>query len=171
MADTTIDTQVKSGPSLVVQIGVLVVLTLVTGGAGWLSGGYLGLGGSVPAAAPTTETGQAPAGDHAQPEGGEHGTPGVSNVVDIAPITTNLAVPDTTWIRLELSLVFDKPPEDPALPDLVQQDLMAYIRTVKLMQIEGASGYQYLKSDLLERAGIRSGGLVKDVLVRTMLVE
>ena len=47
MADTTIDTQVKSGPSLVVQIGVLVVLTLVTGGAGWLSGGYLGLGGNL----------------------------------------------------------------------------------------------------------------------------
>ena len=94
-----------------------------------------------------------------------------SRIVDLTPITTNLAVPDTIWIRLELSLVFDKEPEDPELASMIQQDIMAYIRTVKLIQVQGASGYQHLKSDILERAKIRSQGLVKDVLFRTMIFE
>ena len=80
-------------------------------------------------------------------------------------------VPDTIWIRLELSLLFEKEPEDPDLPLTIQQDIMAYVRTVKLVQVQGASGYQHFKSDILERARIRSKGIVKDVLVRTMIFE
>ena len=45
------------------------------------------------------------------------------------------------------------------------------MRTVKLHQIEGASGFQHLKADLEERAAIRSDGHVKQVLIRTLLFE
>lgn len=167
----------KRGPSLVVQIAVLLVLTAVAAGIGWFSGGFLGK--SQPPAAATeaapVKTGHGPAADTAADAGhGKAGAPPAANssrVVDLAPITTNLAVPDTIWIRLELSLVFDKEPQDPELALTIQQDVMAYIRTVKLIQVQGASGYQHLKSDILERARIRSQGLVKDVLVRTMIFE
>ena len=57
------------------------------------------------------------------------------------------------------------------MAEQIQQDLLAYVRTLKLHQIEGASGYQHLKADLEERAALRSGGHVKQVLVRTMLLE
>jgi len=45
------------------------------------------------------------------------------------------------------------------------------VRTVKLHQIEGASGYQHLKADLEERAALRSEGHAKQILIRTLLVE
>jgi flagellar FliL protein len=152
------ETNVKRGPSVVVQLGVLLALTIGAAGIGWMSGGYLN--GEV--ATPPAESAQAEAGQPA---------PVPANIVDLAPITTNLAVPEAVWVRLELSLVFDQPLEDQTLPDTIQQDILAYIRTVKLMQVQGASGYQHLKSDLLERAAIRSNGLVKDILIRTMLFE
>lgn len=156
---------------MMVQIGVLLSLTVAAAGIGWLSGTFLdnGQGAKTEHAAPTEK---GAAGHEGGDAGSHEAAPAAqSNVVDIPAITTNLAVPDTIWMRLELSLVFDRPPEDPELVNLIHQDLMAYIRTVKLMQIEGPSGYQYLKSDLLERAAIRSKGLVKNILVRTMLVE
>lgn len=168
----------KRGPSLVIQIVVLLVLTAVAAGIGWFSGGFLGHSQPPAAASDAVQTkvGHGPAADTAAEAG--HGKAAEADaaaaptrIVDLTPITTNLAVPDTIWIRLELSLVFEKEPEDPELALTIQQDIMAYIRTVKLIQVQGASGYQHLKSDILERAKMRSQGLVKEVLFRTMIFE
>ena len=71
---------------------------------------------------------------------------------------------------MEMSLVFEGKP-DIRIAQIVQQDILAYLRTVKVYQVEGASGFQHLKSDLEERASIRSGGRVKQLLVRTLLFE
>ena len=57
------------------------------------------------------------------------------------------------------------------MADAIHQDLLAFVRTVKMHQIEGASGFQHLKADLGERASIRSGGHAKAVLIRTLLFE
>ena len=89
----------------------------------------------------------------------------------LPPITTNLAAPSDIWLRLELNVVLDEPPDDPGLADTIHQDLLAFVRTVKMHQIEGASGFQHLKADLAERASIRSDGHVKAVLIRTLLFE
>lgn len=151
----------KSGPSLVVQLGVLVVLTLGAIGAGWMAASMIG-DRQAPAAGEVTAE-RAP----------EVRTSEMANgvgIVHIDPITTNLGSPVDMWIRLELSLVFAGPP-DVAMAELIHQDLLAYMRTVKMHQIQGASGFQHLKSDLSERAHIRSEGLVREVLIRTMLVE
>lgn len=45
------------------------------------------------------------------------------------------------------------------------------MRTVKLDQIQSASGFRHLKSDLEERADIRSDGRIKRVLIKTFLFE
>lgn len=150
----------KSGPSLAIQLGVLVALTLGAVGAGWVAASMIG-------------ERQVPAGEVTAERATELRTSEMANtvgIVHIDPITTNLGSPVDMWIRLELSLVFAGQP-DIAVAELIHQDLLAYMRTVKVHQIQGASGFQHLKSDLAERAQIRSEGLVRDVLIRTMLVE
>jgi flagellar FliL protein len=151
------------GPSLLVQIAVLLGMTAAAIVLGWASGIYLN-GSSEPAkpAAHKTEV---------HGDGAVGGEPVESRVViPLASITTNLAAPDAVWIRLEASVVLDGP-QSPELIESIHQDLLAYLRTVKLHQVEGASGFQHLKADLEERAKIRSDGHVKQFLIRTLLFE
>ncbi|MBS3650336.1 flagellar basal body-associated FliL family protein [Pseudaminobacter sp. 19-2017] len=161
------------GPSLVVQGAVLLLMTAAAVGGGWFAGDYLGKN-SAPAVAEEATTSQTQAGAHgaagAPGQAGAHG-PAVGPVlVPLESMTTNLAAPTTVWIRLEMSLLLEEPlPLE--LVETIHQDLLAYLRTVKLHQIEGASGYQHLKEDLEERARIRSDGKVKQILVRTLLFE
>lgn len=173
------------GPSLVIQIAVLLVLTLAALGLGWVTGNRLG--GEVPAAAPGTAAsaeagreasaqgghGAAAAGGHGEAKSGEPAAgPAEFNpkVIALAPLTTNLAAPSDIWVRLEAAIVVDG--EAPAdLPDTIHQDMLAFIRTVKLHQIEGASGFRHFKADLQDRAATRSSGLVTQVLIRTLLFE
>jgi flagellar FliL protein len=172
----------KPGPSIVVQLGLLLIMTAVAAGIGWFSGGYLN--GTVPHeqasdanAAPAKEGGHdaKDAGHGEAKEGeGEHGEAAANGnplVLTLAPITTNLAAPSDVWLRLELNIVLDAPPVDAELADTIHQDLLAFVRTVKMHQIEGASGFQHLKADLAERAAIRSDGHVKAVLIKTLLFE
>ncbi|MDX8446991.1 flagellar basal body-associated FliL family protein [Mesorhizobium captivum] len=156
--------QPKKGPSLVVQLAMLLAMTGAAIGLGWVSGGYLKQGEApapVPAAPENAGTAEKTEADKAAPG---------PTVVQLAPITTNLASPSEVWIRLEASLLYDAP-QPPEMTEQIQQDLLAYVRTLKMHQIEGASGYQHLKADLDERAALRSGGHVKQVLIRTMLLE
>lgn len=157
----------KAGPSLIVQLGMLVMLTGAAIGLGWVLGAYLN--GEKPAQPkPSAQTEQA----HGAPAAanGEHGEKPASNLVDLAPITVNLAAPAETWLRMEVSLVTTEPLAQ-ADADAVHQDLMAYLRTLRLHQIEGASGFNHLRTDLQERAALRSNGRVTQVLIRTLLFE
>lgn len=162
-AAATADDASKKGPGLVVQVAVLLVLTLAAAGAGWFFGGMLG---AIPGPETATEDGAAPAhGAEAPPEPHQD-----LRVFPLETITTNLADPQEVWVRLELALVFvDRP--DPDLAEIVHQDILAYLRTVKARQIEGPSGFQHLRSDLDERARVRTDGKVRQVLIRTMLFE
>jgi flagellar FliL protein len=152
------------GPSLLVQIAVLLGMTAAAIVLGWASGVYLN-GTSEPAGSAAHEAaaqgGETTAGD---------GAAVARMVIPLAAITTNLAAPEQVWIRLEASVVLDEP-QPPELIETIHQDLLAYLRTVKLHQVEGASGFQHLKADLEERAKIRSDGHVKQFLIRTLLFE
>lgn len=184
MADVADQTLQPKGPSTVVQIAVLGVLTVAALGVGWLAGTML-RGEVPPAAAAAVEAPSAsaqPAADARHGSGGGHGgakkdkdgeaaPPANPLILDLPAITTNLAAPPDTWFRMELSVELDQPSGDPMLANVIQQDLLAFMRTVKLHQIEGASGFQHLKADLAERAALRSDGHVKAVLVRTLIFE
>lgn len=156
----------RGGPSLVIQLGLLVGLTAIAGGMGWVSGGFL-TGGKSEAGA------HAPSGDHgkAKDEGHEKDPHASDTIVTLPAITTNIASPPDIWVRMEVSLVFAEPPQPPDLPATLSQDLISYVRTVKMHEIEGASGFRHLKENLEERAAIRSDGQVKQVLIRTLLFE
>ncbi|MER2536091.1 MAG: flagellar basal body-associated FliL family protein [Rhizobiaceae bacterium] len=153
------------GPSLIVQIAAILGLSIAAAGMGWLSGQYLeggdGRKSAAPHAAESKDAHAAPAAAHAG---------GVSLVVPLEPMTTNLAAPAGTWIRLEVSLVLDAP-QAPEMIATVHQDILAYVRSLKLHQIEGPSGFRHFREDLDERAALRSGGHVRQVMIRTMLFE
>lgn len=161
--------QGKKKSGLIVTIVVVLMLSGLAGGGGWVVGGMI-----APQVAVEEE-----AAVEADPSG-EEGAEGEKdeevenkpreNVVPLDPITTNLSYPSESWIRIEVSLVFGGPP-DLALADQIHQDVLSYLRTVSLQQIDGPRGFQYLRDDLRERVRLRSEGRVNDILFRTFVIE
>ena len=92
---------------------------------------------------------------------------------DLPPIVTNLGAPQETWIRLESSIVFDPRtlPHPEAMAGKIGDDILAYLRTVSLRQIEGPIGLEDIRQDLNERAATRSGGKVRELVIRTLVVQ
>lgn len=178
------DDKKSEGPSFIVFLIVCLVISLAAGGAGFgVSATMLKPVTMAPAAA-TPEAAAAPEGEAAAPAEGHgaataHGEPAKRgeaalpedlSVIDISPITTNLLDPAETWIRMELSLAFEGE-SDPALAEEIQQDILAYVHTMRLYNLRGGSGFQHLMEDLNDRASIRSEGRVKRVLVRSFILE
>lgn len=158
----------KSSPLVMTIVGV-AILTVLGGGGGWFLGGMI-----APniAKAKATAHEQAAAGGHG--EGTEEGIPKIpaepNGIVQLDPITTNLAYPSTNWVRLEVALMF-KGPVEVGMAEDIHQDILAYVRTVSLQQLEGPRGFQYLKDDIQERVDLRSQGRVSKVMFRTFVIE
>ncbi|WP_226735914.1 flagellar basal body-associated FliL family protein [Microvirga lenta] len=91
----------------------------------------------------------------------------------VAPVVTNLAGASDVWVRLESSIVFTNGSvENPdVMTAEIRQDILAYLRTLTLAQIQGASGLQHLREDLNERVSMRSKGLVRELIVETLIVQ
>ncbi|WOS63365.1 flagellar basal body-associated FliL family protein [Sinorhizobium fredii] len=160
-----IDSKQPKSPSLVMTIAAVAVLTLVAGGGGWLVGVLL--------APPPAEKAEAVA-EVPESATGEEGLPKVATeangIVQLEPITTNLAYPAENWVRLEVALQFKGVP-DVALAEEIHQDIVAYLKTVSLQQIQGPRGFQYLRDDIQERVDLRSDGRVTNVMFRTFVIQ
>jgi flagellar FliL protein len=143
----------------------MAVLTGLSVGAGGLFGlQIVALMGKPPPAATKTQAkaAEAPKGRYSEK----------ATVHALSPIVTNLASPERTWIRLEASIVVDAEDADAkTLAAAITEDTVAYLRTLSLPLLQGASGLLHLRADLNDRARIRSGGKVQDVIVHTLLVE
>ena len=89
------------------------------------------------------------------------------------PIVTNLGAPQDTWVRLEGSIIFDPKtlPHPEAVAGEIGDDVLAYLRTVSLHQLEGPIGLENIRQDLNERAATRSGGKVRAFVIRTLVVQ
>ncbi len=91
----------------------------------------------------------------------------------LAPVVTNLVGSENDWIRLETSVIYkanaDLNPEVMAAE--LRQDALAYLRTLSVAQIQGASGLLHLREDLNERAQLRSKGIVQELVVETLIVQ
>jgi flagellar protein FliL len=99
--------------------------------------------------------------------------PQTSTIVDLPPIVTNLGAPQDTWVRLEGSIIFDPKtlPHPEAVAGQIGDDVLAYLRTVSLHQLEGPIGLENIRQDLNERAATRSGGKVHAFVIRTLVVQ
>ncbi|WP_114943971.1 flagellar basal body-associated FliL family protein [Microvirga calopogonii] len=94
-------------------------------------------------------------------------------VKKLAAVVTNLAGSESDWVRLEASIVY-KPGEEQH-PDVLasetRQDILSYMRTVSLAQIQGPSGLLHLREDLNERARLRSKGVIQELVLETLVVQ
>jgi flagellar FliL protein len=158
--------------SALVLIAAMLILTALGIGFGGLMGLHL-LGKMEAALAGKAEArpGQSPGQTAGQTGKGRF--PASANVRPLPPIVTNLASPERTWIRLEASLVVDgdQTAEANVLVAQIAEDIVAFLRTVALVQIQGASGFQHLREDLNDRVRVRSGGKVRDLVIQSMIVE
>ncbi|MCW5706610.1 flagellar basal body-associated FliL family protein [Shinella sp.] len=158
----------KKKPTLVITIAAIAGLTLLAAGGGWFLGNMLA---PPPAEKPAEEVVKAEGGT----EGGAaevvpHISTEANGVVLLDPITSNLAYPSDNRVRLEVALMFKGVP-DVKLAEEIHQDILAYMRTVSLQQVQGPRGFQYLREDLQERVDLRSEGRVTNVMFRTFVIE
>ncbi len=151
------------GQSLLGFVAALAVLTVVAAGVGGVLG--MGLVAKVKAVAqepaPDVQVGPAP----------KYGRD--MSLLDLPPVITNLADPATAWVRLQASIVYDNKavPKPQMLAAQIGEDVLAYMKTVTLAQIGGASGLEHLREDLNERASIRSDGHVRELIIQTVVVQ
>ena len=91
----------------------------------------------------------------------------------VGSVVANLAAPSDSWVRLESSAVFktDVLPNPEVAIAEIRADLVAYLRTLSIAQIEGASGLQHLREDLNERAILRSQGSVRELIVESLVLQ
>lgn len=154
-----------AGPSLVSLIMAMAVLTGLAVGIGGMFGlQVLAKAGKQAPTAPRPESkaAETPKGRYSEK----------ATLHPLSPIVTNLASPEKTWIRLEASIVLDGDGADAkTLSATITEDTVAYLRTLSLPLIEGASGLLHLREDLNDRARIRSGGKVRDLIIHTLIVE
>ncbi|WP_412057571.1 flagellar basal body-associated protein FliL [Bartonella sp. DGB2] len=153
----------KTGGSTGRLIIATLILTLISAAGGWFLGQQIRKDLTPPAIANLTpEVTQKSHVDMVAD----------TNLVALPPILTNLAAPDTAWIRMEASLVFNEDatikPENVAE---ISNDFMAFLRESAIDRLKGASGLMNLRADLLDRARIRSQGKVRNVLILSLVIE
>lgn len=143
---------------------VLVTLLAAGGGAGF---GFYVSGNLKEKEAPKKPESAEKASEEKKPA-----IPPGSKIVEMAPIIVNLSEPRSSWIRIEASLVIDSELQDvQVVSGKIAEDLTAYLRTSTLSQFEGGSGFQNLREDLNERARLRGGKDVKELVLHGVVFE
>jgi len=110
----------------------------------------------------------------AQSDGGKDGAGQAKmKLKELAPIVTNLASPETGWVRLQASIVYDSQavPQPDILISQVTADIVAFLRTMTLTSLEGSDGLRRLHEDLTDRAAIRSEGHIQEVIIQALVVQ
>jgi flagellar protein FliL len=156
-------------------MSTILAMVIITGlGVG--AGGLFGIQAAQkvgpnakPAAAPAVD---AHANDHAKEAGKDPKDPKnkLPRLVALPNMVTNLASPDKVWIRIEGSVVIEGDDVE-KLSAQIAEDIIAYLRTVTLEQVQGGSGYHYMREDLNERVRLRGQGKVRDFVLNSFIVE
>lgn len=92
---------------------------------------------------------------------------------ELPPLITNIQMPPDMWVRLEGILVFDQAEiENPeVLSADISGDLIGYLRSLTLREIQGADGLMFLKQDLRERIALRSEKKIRDFVIQSLVVQ
>lgn len=153
---------VQRRPALFGRLAIIAALTLCACAAG--AGLGIGLGKALP-----KETSPRPAAPGEQVPARYSGD---IAILEVPPVIANLSGPEGSWVRVQASIVFDrkelKKPEAAAAE--IGGDIMGLMHTLTPAQISGASGLQQ-REDLNERAAIRSGGLVRELVLQSVVVQ
>lgn len=161
--------------SPIIFVAMLAVTALIAIGAGWFLAGRVEAPAKV-AEIKETDGHDAGASDNDADATGGHAADANSDdmaIYDLDPIIVNLAGAENSWLRLELALVADddaniaKPLKRMKLND----EFIAFLRTLRIDQLSGPSSYIHLREDLLDRARLSTGEDVHNILVKSMVVE
>ena len=71
--------------------------------------------------------------------------------------------PSSSWSRAT--------PDAAALAAKVGDDIVAYLKTVSLSELEGPTGFQYFREDIRKRAVQIGGGKVKELLLQSFVIQ
>lgn len=164
MAPSSAEENASGGKrGLIIALAVLTLIAIITGAAiGYLLGNTVEASVSARMSSSSNEKDNPPlryTGD--------------LTIKDLKPVVVNLAAPSSTFVRLEAALVF----KNGALanPDVtaaeVREDIIAYMRTLSLSQLEGPSGLQHIREDLNDRANTRSQGKITELVLQTLVVQ
>lgn len=167
----------------------LALLTLVAAGAGGAHGLHTyklieSAGARRPAAADGEGATPAPAqAKGPEPAAAAHGAAAKapekvrlpSKIVSrqLPPLITNIMLPPDLWVRLEGAIVYDQADvEDPeVMMTEVSGDLLAYLRTLTLREMQGADGLMFVRQDMKERVLLRTHGKARDIIIQTLVVQ
>ena len=96
-----------------------------------------------------------------------------TEVRELPAIVTNLSDPAEMRVRLQVAIVYAKKGvENPTvMAAQISDDLVAFLKTLTIRQLQGASGLQNLREDLNERAAVRSDGKVTEVVIEALVVQ
>jgi flagellar FliL protein len=152
----------KEGGGAGALIGAILLAVVVGGVVGGAHGFVL---------APTGKT----AATQVAPASKEKAAPAPPPVLikDLPPIVGNLGSPKSVWLRLEASFAHDASVTKDAdkLAREIADDLLAYLATLPIEQVEGAAAFAELRAELDERAALRSGGRVKKLYLQTLVIQ
>lgn len=98
-----------------------------------------------------------------------------SQIVALKPIVTNLMSSSKNWIRIEASVILASArandDDNAAVVKQIEQDLLLYARTLGPRQLEGTRGLLRLRDDLNERARMRGGKLVRELILESVVIQ
>ena len=173
------------GRETMTMLVVVLLLTLMGAGVGFAVGTLLAAAdaGQPPAAAaadgsaPTASAGKAASEDGEQQDVVETADSDMPSedmrIIRLPPVLTTLAEPRGRWIRLEGSILTR--PESKVSPEQLAEEaggqILTYLRSVRLDQLESASSVLGLRDDLDETVRTLSGGDVQKLLIHGLVVE
>ncbi|TYC58639.1 flagellar basal body-associated FliL family protein [Rhodobacterales bacterium] len=96
-----------------------------------------------------------------------------TRVQKLDPLVTNLASPKDAWIRIQASILLDQEAnlESNIVRKKIEDDFLAYMRTLTLSHLEGGIGLQHLREDLTERAKTRTKGQVQEIMLESVVIQ
>lgn len=94
-------------------------------------------------------------------------------VRELTPIVTNIEASESRWIRLQAAALFDAKAatQSEVLFAQIGADILAFLRTEPMKDLEGIDGLRALQQELSERAMTRSEGAVREILILSMVVQ
>ncbi|WP_310620267.1 flagellar basal body-associated FliL family protein [Flexibacterium corallicola] len=156
-----------SGSAFLPLIGILFLLTLVSAGAGFIFGNTLVEKVHLQIVEDRKSEAQEGAVNPVYASG--------SQIIALKPIVTNLLSSSQTWIRIETSIILADSvlgyDENSVLVKEIEQDLLIYARTLGPRQLEGSRGLLRLRDDLNERAKIRGGDSVRELIIESVVIQ
>ena len=95
--------------------------------------------------------------------------PALTKVLDVPPVVTNLAAPESSFVRVQLALVVGKSANLDV--NSFATDVATHLRALPLERLQGSIGLLHLREDLYDRADVRFAGQVQELIIHDLVVQ